>query len=385
MQVLGGVVQELLSDSTTISTNLKWQAPNEIGFRGAIGGESWSSCINGEFCTPEVNFSELLHMAKAQQSEAGDRLWLLQTDPAYLLAEIKVNMKFQIGGMIDSETKLPMKYALIPLVMWTAPVLETMDWAHAIEEIENVMRLEKEFDGQLALGKALPLDLDRAISCLHYQLLKHMSRRRCMVRHLLTRYPNFEAYYKVIEENGLLHVRGLKNVDHDGDREQYIKQLRDLHTKDLLYCTLNQLRSPTACTSEELKDDAAKFKTLDEILCKQQSTQEDRMGETLLYRVSCVAATHKILTTVQNYRPRSSQIPVDDLLANRPDRSGYRYDYGDKRKRALHLLPGLVKHFNVLEQARLPQGKRDQHWLGQMTAIRDASSEFFNQCRKIRA
>jgi hypothetical protein len=51
----------------------------------SVASQSWSSFTSAEIGTPQLGFWELLDIAKAQQAEAIDRLWLLQTDPTYLL------------------------------------------------------------------------------------------------------------------------------------------------------------------------------------------------------------------------------------------------------------------------------------------------------------
>jgi hypothetical protein len=86
-----------------------------------------------------------------------------------------------------------MKYALVLWVLWTAPLMEAMNWEHAIEETENVMRLEGKYSEEVVCGQALPEEFDFALNCLYHQLLKHANRRRRMVRQLMTRHPSFEG------------------------------------------------------------------------------------------------------------------------------------------------------------------------------------------------
>jgi hypothetical protein len=53
---------------------------------------------------------------------------------------------------------------------------------------------------------------------------------------------------------------------------------------------------------------------------------------------------------MHNHRPNFTQMSKADILRDRPDRVGFRYDYGHMRVRKLELMPGLVKQFKILER-----------------------------------
>ena len=92
MGFLRGVVEQLLDGvDTDNSGSQNWTQLTTLGFKRTNDVEFWSPYLNQPFSAPPLwNIDNLLSLARTRLDAAGDHLWLLQTDPAYMRYYIKI-------------------------------------------------------------------------------------------------------------------------------------------------------------------------------------------------------------------------------------------------------------------------------------------------------
>ncbi|ATZ53188.1 hypothetical protein BCIN_09g00700 [Botrytis cinerea B05.10] len=84
LKTLRGTVEYLLLGIDTENSSSKWHILVDNNFHGAAGSTAWSNFSDQAFTAPIFDLDRLLNISRATFHEAGDHLWLLQTDPVYL-------------------------------------------------------------------------------------------------------------------------------------------------------------------------------------------------------------------------------------------------------------------------------------------------------------
>ncbi|KAM3154154.1 hypothetical protein ABEW05_005381 [Botrytis cinerea] len=84
LKTLRGTVEYLLLGIGTENSSSKWHILVDNNFHGAAGSTAWSNFSDQAFTAPIFDLDRLLNISRATFHEAGDHLWLLQTDPVYL-------------------------------------------------------------------------------------------------------------------------------------------------------------------------------------------------------------------------------------------------------------------------------------------------------------
>jgi hypothetical protein len=108
MQLLRGIVEDILEGVE--GTGAEWTELTSAGFHRTGENEAWSVFTNQGFSEPPLfKIDRLLEIWKTKLAEAEDNMWLLQTDPAYLLRAVQQERSRPIVRMYDT----PGSYELI--------------------------------------------------------------------------------------------------------------------------------------------------------------------------------------------------------------------------------------------------------------------------------
>ena len=150
---------------------------------------------------PCFDIDTMIEIAETKAAEAGDELWLLQTDLDYF----HDLLKHHEGAWIDSmpgvekfKTFSPMeKLDNIGFIMTVKMVIQVRDWQWLLDECRAVKKRMEMPDAKLRMGKPLPVDYERALCGLEYLLRNAQTWYQNSLENLFLKSPEFQSTMKV--------------------------------------------------------------------------------------------------------------------------------------------------------------------------------------------
>jgi hypothetical protein len=242
------------------------------------------------------DLERLADISSSQLKSAKDHISLIQTDPAYMRRYVQL---LQESGY----SKLPDK---VIFVMMTKDLdYETWSirhWSWIAEEISELKQIQANLTDQIQPGRSLPPKYGNKLASfgtLIFQLLDVQSRR---IQGGLPYRPGFEQHYsfECTTVDGRAHMSHSSKSRREDPVEQSIENAEAFMKYPLQWCILCLTTDPDA---PGVFDRFRLLEFLDQHLSKASAEERARVDETLLRKISDLAAFNELLALVRSHKP----------------------------------------------------------------------------------
>lgn len=173
-----------------IHANARQNELSKSGFKLTNTVEYWSEFLCQPFSPPPTfNVDKIISIAQSKMDDAGDHLWLMQTDPAYMRRIIA-----NIGQGYDRRL-LPVHgqnyYPFIAQQLYH-DFQSFLNWTWIRDECQNIKDVLIRCRGSYLPGDALPLELDRALSACE---LITVNRLHFNLQHIKFRFNELSGFF----------------------------------------------------------------------------------------------------------------------------------------------------------------------------------------------
>ncbi|KAL5330279.1 hypothetical protein ACEPPN_003805 [Leptodophora sp. 'Broadleaf-Isolate-01'] len=365
--VLRDIVDRLLDgvDMNKPGSSEKWQQMTRLGFRHSNELELWSPYTNQAFSSPPVfSIDNLISIAQTRLDAAGDHLWFLQTDPAYMRRHIKTICQGEFYRTIKKEAA--------GAVLTTAifqDVISYWRWTWVKNECEHVKSARDRFRSNIYPGEALPVPYDRSLGALELLVVNEVLNRAEYFGTMLPQRPGFSYKwtFKWKPEASATSFQLGRRQNEAVDQAQLLKD------DPLEWCLSQMQAEPDKQTNY---DHAIMFAFLENYLATSSSRERKRVDELLHRNLSDLAACHEMLVSIRLHRPQNVARDIEEVK-----RTETRIAWKGKS------IPGYLTDEDIIQlgtallrdfqNAPLPGGKKDAVWAQRTQSIRSALEAFW--------
>jgi len=266
---------------------------------------------NQPYSRPPKAFLDLMiSKAQAQVDLYNDRLWLLQTDAAYLRDTVELGK-----GALSSKHSALERYreaaVLISLDIWNY-----WSWCLVLKVYQNVKQVGFTVPANIAIGQPLPQQYQEVLQELEFVLKAHTNTRLAILNKTLAERPAFENYFIKIPFVPEPHDRALASgaagtFDADG---RDIMAIVDYYggnflKNDRLFYALQTLSSPNIRKDRGIVDTANRWAYLEEVLATAKPEENvSRLDGDLFEMYNSFAAADEMYFNFEFRYPKSAPV-----------------------------------------------------------------------------
>lgn len=262
--------------------------------------------VDEAFSSYPFDLKKLAEVSNGRLNSARDHLSHLQTDPAYMRRYVQL---VQNSGY----SELPEKVTFVMTAQdldyeaWTI-----RHWTWVSEEISELMHLQSRFSDQINRGQTVPLKYSTKLASLEALILHLFDIQSRHIQCTFPYRPGFQHHYNLecsMSAGRAFMSHGIKNKSDDPlersilDNEAWVKD--PLH-----WCIEFSTTHPDA---RGVWDKFCLFEFLDQHLGKATAEERARIDETLLRKISDLAAFNELLKLVRSHRPRAVQRDIAEF------------------------------------------------------------------------
>jgi hypothetical protein len=298
LSVLRGIVEVLIDglpgeEEPTNSINPSLLDLPNAGENTAYVDEAFSSC-------PTFDLEKLAEIGRERLESARDHLSHLQTDPAYMRRYVQLIQKSEYS-------KLPENFTFVMTVedldyeAWTI-----RHWTWISEEISELKQIQARFADQINRGQAVPPKYGNKLASFEVLILHLLDMQSRHIQCGLPYRPGFQHHYNFENStvDGTMYLKHSYKGRGEDLREQAISNAEAFVKDPLHWCVLSLTTNPD-CPGTLDKFRLLEF--LDQHLDKATPEERARIDETLLRKISDLAAFSELLTLVRSHRPHAVQ------------------------------------------------------------------------------
>lgn len=375
MQVLRNIVDAVMMRipiSVSGRTD-KWLRVIQAGDFKATGSvEPWSSYTHGFLCAaPQVDGLDYLALIRSRRERSEDHLRALQCNIPYMRRQIQSLSETSVWQGVSAAEKCTtlgnqMHFAAFDYIMWRS--LES--------EVQHFDEIRLNYGDNVAQGKPLPNDYDRALGSLGLLLINHIIARSRALLHEMAFAPGFSMHWTRMQQTGGGPMRRKPVANNN---------TMGVFNEDRLYWILAQL-----CNHPEKKD-AFDFPMLiamlHEHLAVSSRKERERLDELTYQHVTDIAACHELIRAVNTHRPQSTNFAMEDAL--KTQRLAWRVFAGRGKaedfflkeqieKTSMRICPELV---NAFKMQKPPKGLRGKVWVQYTRQLHSALDKFWGSMK----
>ena len=325
---------------------------------------------------PCFDIDKMIEIAETKAMEAGDELWLLQTDLGYFHDLLKHHERAWIDSMPGVEnfkTFSPMeKMDNIGFIMTVQMVIQARDWQWLLDECRAVKKRMCMPDAKFRMGEPLPVDYERALCGLQYLLRVSQKWHQETLARLIVKSPAFQSMVKVTAVG--------KDYRDSWALGFHFKDYPQLYQKDrtgwCLYNLTNDSRDLNTFERSVVLQHLEKFLEI----CPRQETE--RIDQEMYKCISDMAAVERMLSILELHRPNFAYLATNPFSQlNHTWRVHYRLLKKPNKLTCADM--GLGSALELSARFRMPTGKRDEQWLTQRDQAQQALNDLWRKARHV--
>jgi hypothetical protein len=377
MGTIRKVVEHLLEGVEIESMSSKWDELVKTEFRRSRDEETWAIMSNQAFLWPPRFQANIVELCRSRLALAQDELWLLQTDPSYIQQTIAAarNMKLS-AQMVKAGDRFQVRVCQAAIML---PVRRVHEWHDVVTECQNLRAAQEIHLSNIRCGRALPVDYENAAGCLEIRVINLLINRTEDLLIAIQESPAFEDHF--IYFKGEVPDTLMCKLKTELDTAEIFRE------DPLFWCLMQMTGHP----EEDNKfDPAVLFAFFDDIVAT-DSSATGRVDSRLLDQISDLAALWELLRAVRLHRPLARSMHMTEALSMRSGggwegiRAGRKDRNAFKGKRNEKIYSTVLADMPLLMAAKMPSGRRDEHWLQKAEKSRAALSRLWNHFRDTRA
>ena len=325
---------------------------------------------------PCFDIDTMIEIAEAKAMEAGDELWLLQTDQDYFHDLLKRHERAWIDSMPGVEKLKTFgsmeKMDNIGYIMTVKMVVQARDWQWLLDECQAVKKRMVVLDAKLRMREPLPVDYEIALWGLQYLLRKAQTWYQESLSRLILKSPAFQSMMQVTAVGKDYRDSWALGFD--------FKDYSQLYRKDRTgWCLYNLTKDPRDLYTFER---SLVLQHLEKFLetCPRQETE--RIDQEMYKCISDMAAVERMLSILELHRPNFAY-PAENPFFQ----PGHTWRVHSR----LLLKPskltcaemGLGSALELAAKFRMPTGKRDEQWLSQRDQAQQALNDLWRKARHV--
>ena len=236
------------------------------------------------------------------------------------------------------------------------PVRTVHEWHAVVAECRNLLAEQEIPSRSLRCGRALPVDYENAAACLDILIINLLFSRTRNLMIAIQESPASEDYFVYSEEGTPDAV--MCKLKNDSDAAEMFRE------DPLFWCLLQMTGPPEGAMK---MDPAVVFALFDDIVAEKSAA--GRVDSRLLDRISDLAALWEILRAIRLDRPLPRKMDITEALSIRSggiweeSRLGRKYGNALGAKRFDDVYSAVSANMPPLMSAKIPSGRRDEHWL----------------------
>ena len=322
---------------------------------------------------PCFDIDSMIEIAETKAMEAGDELWLLQTDLDYFHELLKYHERTWIDSMPGVEklkTFSPTeKLDNIGYLMTVKMVVQARNWQWLLDECRAVKKQMEMPDAKARLGEPLPVDYKRALCGLRYLLQKAQTWYQ---ESLLRRFMKSPAFQSIMQVTAV-------GKDHRASWALgfNFKDYPQLYRKDRTgWCLYNLAKDPRDPYSFER---SVVLQHLENYLETCPRQEVGRIDQEMYKCISDMAAVERMLSILGLHRPNFAylaQTPFSQPIQT------WRVQLLEPSKLTCADM-GLGSALELSARFRMPTGKRDEQWLSQRDQAQQALNDLWTKARHV--
>lgn len=318
----------------------------------------------------------MIEIAETQAMEAGDELWLLQTDLDYFHDLMRRHEREWLDSVpgVEELKVFSSKYKMdnIGYIMTVKVVIQARDWQWLLEECQAIKEIMKEPDTDTHDGGSLPVRYESAIGGLQYLLQEAQSWYQGSLSKLFLKSPSFHSIMEVTA-TGKDH-RNSWALGFD------FKNYSQLYQRDrLCWCLYNLTKDPKDLYTFER---SVILQHLEKYLETKLGRQETERIDPEMYRcISDMAAVERMLSILELHRPNFEYLALHPFLQ---PRHAWQVHFWLLIKPSNLSCAKMDLGF-VLESSakfRMPTGRRDEQWLTQRDVAQQDLNDLWRKARE---
>ena len=376
MGTIRKVVERLLEGVEIDSMSSKWDELVQTSFRRSRDEETWAVLSNQAFLWPPTFQSNILELCEARLALAQDELWLLQTDPMYMQQSIAAARSMKLNAQfVKAGDRFQVRVCQAAVML---PVQRVHDWHDVVAECQNLLTAREIHSKNIRCGRALPVEYENAAACLEIRIINLLIQRTEDLVIAIKESPSFEDHFVYLEGRMPNAIMCKLKTD---------LSTAEIYQDDpLFWCLMQMTGHPEEATK---LDPAVLFAFFDDMVAI-DSSAAGRIDSRLLDQVSDLAALWELLRAVRLHRPLARSMHITEALSIRSGGGweGLRVAGKDgnafKGKRNENIYNAVLAKMPQLMAAKMPLGRRDEHWLQKAAKSRAALSELWDGFRDSR-
>ncbi|KAJ4354966.1 hypothetical protein N0V95_003375 [Ascochyta clinopodiicola] len=271
---------------------------------------AWSEHVFRPYIEPpKLDFDACIALAKARVDATDDRLWLLQTDPAFLKRYIRT-----IEQMQQIQNQSDRKLGLAILSCQIDGEIDIHEfWLGTCSELEHVRDVYSRFRDSIVPGCPMPAVVDKALGALDRLLFLNIDRRVKQLDAMIYARPGFQNNFEYrYSESGVKQQYLLTKYAANGDKASTSAAI---YRADKLFWLLSDfLGDPDS--RQRIQSYAATFAMLDDHLESSPKSECARLNEILYEKLTDLAALLELLSSIRMHRPAYAARTKEDCLCN---------------------------------------------------------------------
>ena len=316
----------------------------------------------------------MIEIAEAKAMDAGDELWLLQTDVDYFHDLLKRHEREWIDSVprVEELNKFSPKEKMnnIGYIMTVKVAIQARDWQWLLEECQAVKKQIGKPEAKTRVGEPFPVEYERTLCGLLYLLREAQTGYQHSLQRLLLKSKSFQSIMEV-KAIGKDH-RGSWALGFD------FKDYPQLYQKDRTgWCLYNLTKDHRDMNTFER---SVVLQHLEKFLetCPRQETE--RIDHEMYKCISDMAAVERMLSILELHRPSVAYLAQNPF--HQPSQAWRVHS-------RLLVKPSTLTCANMdlgsaLESSarfRMPTGRRDEHWLSQRDQAQKALNDLWTKAR----
>ncbi|TVY82655.1 hypothetical protein LSUE1_G004513 [Lachnellula suecica] len=302
--LLRGVVEDLMKipenegPTTLITPDFVYKS--SLGESTMYIDEAFSNC-------PAFDLAKLANISNDRLNSAKDHLFDLQTDPAYMRRYVQlIRTSGYSASTLSEGVTLALTSRDLDFEEWTV-----RHWAWIRLEISELKILYDKFSDQINRGQNLPPEYGNKLASFEALVLHLLALQSRNISHAYPFRPGFQRNHAVSSvKTSLEDGRVKETISHrfkdysDDPRERRIPG-SELFVKDPLDWSINMLATGPNALRSGVLDKFRWLEFLDQHLSNASKEERERIDETLLRKISDLAALNELLELTRSHRPRA--------------------------------------------------------------------------------
>ena len=325
---------------------------------------------------PCFDIDTMIEIAETKAMEAGDELWLLQTDLDYFHDLLKRHERAWIDSMPGVEKlktfSLQDKMDNIGYIMTVKMVIQARDWQWLLEECRAVKKRIAMPDAKLRMGEPLPVEYKKALCGLHYLLREAQIWYQDSLSRLFMKSPAFQSIMQVTAVGKDYRDSWALGFD--------FKDYSQLYRKDRTgWCLYNLTKDPRDLYTFER---SIVLQHLEKFLETCPRQEIERIDQEMYKCISEMAAVERMLSILELHRPNFAYLAESPFF--QPSQTWWVHSrLLLKPSRLTCADMGLGSALELSARFRMPTGKRDEQWLSQRDQAQQALNDLWRKARHV--